>query len=799
MEAKIGGLTAKTHLNEGRYRIRFSEFLGLFLLALLLFFGIAGTFFFGAGFSDLPVQTGVFVAVGALGCAGFVLLGEKKGLGIGSFVIAIAVVLVFFVIFGRYVENAWLMLVNRMMDTLSLRYGRIFPEYAVALSDGQLEMAVMMLLMPLCLLLSMLSAHIARGGSRIVIPLLVLCVLGLVMAGFFDFGVWNILLAVGLLLAAYRRVARKSHSGDSGGMLLAVFVTLALLAVVFALPSGLISVPNVLSSDTLREKLEAVIESVRYGKNESALPEGDFRRLGPLVLGDSTMLEVTMSAPESYYLRGYVGEEYSGNGWQRLSTAERYEHADLFYWLHRCSFYGQTQLAELASAVEESNGGNGSVTMSVKNIGASAKYIYAPYEISAVGGQQLLDANAIGDGMLSAYGFRGSRDYTYEALPNKVSKYNELSQSLFDVQDDGIQAVEQYLGSEDAYRGFVYEAYTEVTNQAGSVLDTHFGCYDYGNREHMAYSDAKQRIFAYLSANITYSETPAVIDGNADFLHAFLERTRTGYSVHYATAAALMFRHFGIPARYVEGYLITPETIRDTEVGETVLLTGKQKHAWVEYYEDGVGWIPFEVTPPYAQVMASAHTITSGAQSDGMGDSAGAGSKGELAEENLETEHDNAHDIPEKPPVQIGGEMFTREALLLLLLLLLLALVAIHLIRRRRAIKALRDSFETGCHAEAICNMFPYAMRLLYLAGLTKRNSSLETLYPEIEQKFSTELCVAFNECLEIHREAQFSNREIFERSRRVIQVFIKMSREELKGKSGMLKRFKLKWLDFVY
>ena len=216
MEANIGGLTARVNLNEGRVRVRLGGFLGLLSLALLSFFGIAVTLFSGLRLSFLPVEAGALAAIGVLGCAGFVFLGEKKGLGSGSFVIAIAVVLALFLIFGRYVENAWLMIVNRVMDTLSLRYGRIFPEYAVTLPEEQLKVAAMLLLVPLSLLLSMLSAHLARAGSRIFMPAFLLCALGAAAAGLMPFDAWMLLPALGVILAAYRHSSRKGHSGDSG-------------------------------------------------------------------------------------------------------------------------------------------------------------------------------------------------------------------------------------------------------------------------------------------------------------------------------------------------------------------------------------------------------------------------------------------------------------------------------------------------------------------------------------------------------------------------------------------------------
>ncbi len=60
----------------------------------------------------------------------------------------------------------------------------------------------------------------------------------------------------------------------------------------------------------------------------------------------------------------------------------------------------------------------------------------------------------------------------------------------------------------------------------------------------------------------------------------FLTESKIGHSVHYATAAALMFRYYGIPSRYVEGYLVTPEDVKDKKDGDKIHIPGKNGHAW---------------------------------------------------------------------------------------------------------------------------------------------------------------------------------------------------------------------------
>ena len=64
-----------------------------------------------------------------------------------------------------------------------------------------------------------------------------------------------------------------------------------------------------------------------------------------------------------------------------------------------------------------------------------------------------------------------------------------------------------------------------------------------------------------------------------------------------------MFRYYGIPARYVEGYIITKEEAQKAKTGQKFDLDTNHAHVWTEYYHDGIGWIPFEPTPSYFSLM----------------------------------------------------------------------------------------------------------------------------------------------------------------------------------------------------
>lgn len=80
--------------------------------------------------------------------------------------------------------------------------------------------------------------------------------------------------------------------------------------------------------------------------------------------------------------------------------------------------------------------------------------------------------------------------------------------------------------------------------------------------------------------------------GETDFALWFLEQGEQGYCVHFATAAAVLLRSAGIPARYVTGYRV------EAQAGQTVQVTSDHAHAWVEYYNYRTWtWNILEATP----------------------------------------------------------------------------------------------------------------------------------------------------------------------------------------------------------
>ena len=148
---------------------------------------------------------------------------------------------------------------------------------------------------------------------------------------------------------------------------------------------------------------------------------------------------------------------------------------------------------------------------------------------------------------------------------------------------------------------------------AGAPLDEAEGAYAAFVRENYLYLDDTTRAYMELVIRTEgfESDDPDIVDLVADYVKnaatynlsynhnldnepnvalAFLGAYREGVCRHFASAATLLYRALGIPARYTVGFMA------DVTGGETTAVKGKDAHAWVEIYEEGFGWRFVEVT-----------------------------------------------------------------------------------------------------------------------------------------------------------------------------------------------------------
>lgn len=107
---------------------------------------------------------------------------------------------------------------------------------------------------------------------------------------------------------------------------------------------------------------------------------------------------------------------------------------------------------------------------------------------------------------------------------------------------------------------------------------------------------AAMDVVSFLRTEFTYDRgaAPEAVDP----LHAFLFERRRGHCEAFASAAAVLLRAGGVPARVAIGFA-SPQVDDDR-----LVYTMDRAHAWTEVHVDGVGWVSIDATaaaPPGLQ------------------------------------------------------------------------------------------------------------------------------------------------------------------------------------------------------
>jgi hypothetical protein len=103
-------------------------------------------------------------------------------------------------------------------------------------------------------------------------------------------------------------------------------------------------------------------------------------------------------------------------------------------------------------------------------------------------------------------------------------------------------------------------------------------------------SERATRLRQFLLANFRYS-LEGQLSGVNDPLRAFLLDVRAGHCELFAGGFALLLRLAGVPARVIGGF--QGGALAD----DAVVFEMRHAHAWVEWWQDGAGWIVDDATP----------------------------------------------------------------------------------------------------------------------------------------------------------------------------------------------------------
>lgn len=118
------------------------------------------------------------------------------------------------------------------------------------------------------------------------------------------------------------------------------------------------------------------------------------------------------------------------------------------------------------------------------------------------------------------------------------------------------------------------------------------------NLKALAPQDALAAVQQHFATGFGYSLVQSGAKSSAPPLVDFMERTHSGHCEYFASAAVLLLRAGGIPARYATGY--SAQEWNDRE--GAYLVRERHAHAWVRAWVDGA-WREIDTTPPSWAVM----------------------------------------------------------------------------------------------------------------------------------------------------------------------------------------------------
>lgn len=285
-------------------------------------------------------------------------------------------------------------------------------------------------------------------------------------------------------------------------------------------------------------------------------------------------LSLSRQPTETLYLRGFSGGEYIGGDWTAADDAEilsraakalgRQEQSSITEAFYQNMYYSMNRYTQHPNAPQP-------FSLTIRHLNGSYEQEYVPYY-----SRRNDDDSAADDGY--GYSFFEQKDM-------------DIRREL--LSPNAEQAGEWYRSLQQAYLSEIQTVYTQVPAERIPRLTSLAAKHPLESLPEIS-----TFIHALLCQNAVYTSSPGVTPLNWDIAEYFLYVRHCGYCQHFALTATLLYRLYGIPARYATGYQVQASAFTLQEDGcWQAVVTDRNAHAWVEIFLEDYGWTPVEATP----------------------------------------------------------------------------------------------------------------------------------------------------------------------------------------------------------
>ncbi|MDD6268746.1 MAG: transglutaminase-like domain-containing protein [Oscillospiraceae bacterium] len=542
-------------------------------------------------------------------------------------------------------------------------------------------------------------------------------------------------------------------------------------------------------------RLDNVIESIsKIGISLGIFEDPDSRKLGTknsISYSEENEVKITLSElPEhSIYLKNYTGSVYEDNSWNIIPEDEwkNNEKFKALFSQFECvpqilpfmsnqSLYGSENNAQIKIQPID----NSSLTLQpYAAYGESCGYVY-DYGCAVKNNEEYDFTISLNQNFYKI----SSLPLNYYYIPSSGFNFNDKTTSIFfnnleaDMNQDSLcissikppylknskyktQALQASLTESYAYRQFAHEKYaspvfSEPLEEVYSSLPSELINISKSGND----IETLGAIRKYLAQMSEYTTAPGETPSTRDFVNYFLLENNKGYCMHYATAGVILARYFGIPARYCEGYIVSEDMMskgkKNRDGSVTINIPDSASHAWCEYYIDGYGWVPYELTPGYYENISESENIENTDEmiteppeqteiqtetiTETETESTTATSESAITTEQPanESEETIVTDNSEQTISEGTGNLFFKILFAaIIIILLVIAVLSIFVISRNYAVNKRNRNFYNSNTAIGILSIYDFLMTLLKYQSICPGNSQLLDFAAEAKEKLS--------------------------------------------------------------
>lgn len=364
---------------------------------------------------------------------------------------------------------------------------------------------------------------------------------------------------------------RQLNYAHSGVITAVCAVILAVLITVLAVINPVADYERPKWQDNMLNTVQTLTGMKTYngsGKISSALaevgnslePEVDFSNAGALKQTGTKVMTVVTDLNGRIYLKGMSYANYENNKWSVLTDEQANDYPQDFQAFIMTANYQERSTVTIDTVNKES-------------------IVYTPYYLASINDT----FSPVCDVLVS--NSDKATNYSMSVMPYSESELDNFSMAFTSPVYDYDNFVKSY------YLKLPYDTKLAMLKIA-----------EENNLTGVSTQNIPQAVKQFVSHSASYSLNTQKVPDGRDVAEWFLNDAETGYCMHFANATAVMLRALGVPARYVTGYCA------DVVDGKAIV-TSDNAHAWVEYFDERIGWIPLDATSSDFEVPQATESV----------------------------------------------------------------------------------------------------------------------------------------------------------------------------------------------